>query len=164
MHAMPEGLNGIKLDLNEFDMNDWFLIPFMDLCDPDILDAVYEHLNFVYESPEMRSKTDGFRSFVRYLLNNYLLQDSKFPFHQCYYHDSIQNGDMGITTNPLENINFLTGHIFISNTQYDPENCFVTGKKLFLHQDASTKTSYVLFQDSYQLTSKEEFNKKRSFA
>ena len=22
MHAMPEGLNGIKLDLNEFDMND----------------------------------------------------------------------------------------------------------------------------------------------
>ena len=27
MHAMPEGLNGIKLDLNEFDMNDWFLIP-----------------------------------------------------------------------------------------------------------------------------------------
>ena len=27
MHAMPEGLNGIKLDLNESDMNDWFLIP-----------------------------------------------------------------------------------------------------------------------------------------
>ena len=27
MHALPEGLNGIKLDLNEFDMNDWFLIP-----------------------------------------------------------------------------------------------------------------------------------------
>ena len=26
MHAMPEGLNGIKLDLNESDMNDWFLI------------------------------------------------------------------------------------------------------------------------------------------
>ena len=22
MHAMPKGLNGIKLDLNEFDMND----------------------------------------------------------------------------------------------------------------------------------------------
>ena len=73
MHAMPEGLNGIKLDLNE--------------------------------SPEMRSKTDGFRSFVQYLLNHYLLQDSKFPFDQWNYHDSIQNGDMGITTNPLENIN-----------------------------------------------------------
>ena len=73
MHAMPEGLNGIKLDLNE--------------------------------SPEMRSKTDGFRSFVQYLLNNYLLQDSKFPFDQWNYHNSIQNGDMGITTNPLENIN-----------------------------------------------------------
>ena len=27
MHAMPKGLNGIKLDLNESDMNDWFLIP-----------------------------------------------------------------------------------------------------------------------------------------
>ena len=74
MHAMPKGLNGIKLDLNESDMND---------C------------------PE----TDGFRSFAEYLLNKYLLQDSKFSFHQWNYNDSIQNGDMGITTNPLENNN-----------------------------------------------------------
>ena len=27
MHIMPKGLNGIKLDLNEFDMNEWSPIP-----------------------------------------------------------------------------------------------------------------------------------------
>ena len=80
-------------------------ITFMDLRDTDILDAIFEHLNYVYESPEMRSKAAGFRSFVQYLLKNYLLPDSKFPFHQWNYHDSIHSGDMGITTNPLENIN-----------------------------------------------------------
>lgn len=41
---------------------------------------------------------------VQYLLKK-LLEDSKFPFEQWNYHDSIQNGDMGVTTNPLENIN-----------------------------------------------------------
>ena len=61
----------------------------MNLSDPDILDAVYQHLNFIYESPEMRSKTAGFRSFVQYLLKNYLLEDSKFPFGQWNYHESI---------------------------------------------------------------------------
>ena len=29
----------------------------------------------------------------------------EFPFHQWNYHESIKNGDMGIATNPLENIN-----------------------------------------------------------
>ena len=48
----------------------------------------------------MRSKTAGFRSFVQYLLKNYLLEDSKFPFEQWNYHDSIENGDMGVTTDP----------------------------------------------------------------
>ena len=57
--------------------------------------------------------------------------------------------------NPENNLDFQN---------YDPENCFVTGKNLFLHQDAATKTSYVLFQDSYKLQSRDEFNKKRSFA
>ena len=33
-------------------------------------DAVYQHLNFVYESPEMRSKTDGPSSF-----NNFKKED-----------------------------------------------------------------------------------------
>ena len=27
LHARPKGFNGIKLDLNEFDMNGWFLTP-----------------------------------------------------------------------------------------------------------------------------------------
>ena len=53
----------------------------------------------------MSSKTAGFRSFVQYLLKNYLQEDSKFPFDQWNYHESIQNGDLGVTTNPLENIN-----------------------------------------------------------
>ena len=66
MHARPKGFNGIKLDLNDFDMNDWFLIP-------------------------------------RNLWTD--LEDSKFPFEQWNYHESIMSGDMGVTTNPLENIN-----------------------------------------------------------
>ena len=81
----------------------------------------YQHLNFIYESPEMRSKTAGFRSFVQYLLKNYLLENSKFPFEQWNYHDSIQNGDMGVTTNPLENINLKLkskmGHGYLPKNQ-----------------------------------------------
>ena len=60
-------------------------------------------MNGWFLTPTMRSKTAGFRSFVQYLLKNYLLEDSKFPFEQWNYHESIQNGDMG--ANPLENIN-----------------------------------------------------------
>ena len=63
----------------------------MNLRDSDILDVIYEHLNFVYESPEMRSKEAGI--------------PGEFPFHQWNYHESIKNGDMGIATDPLENIN-----------------------------------------------------------
>ena len=62
-------------------------------------------MNGWFLTPTMRSKTAGFRSFVQYLLKNYLLEDSKFPFEQWNYHESIQNGDMSVTTNPLENIN-----------------------------------------------------------
>ena len=47
-------------------------------------------LNFVYERPEMRSKEAGI--------------PGEFPFHQWNYHESIKNEDMGIVTNPLENI------------------------------------------------------------
>ena len=32
----------------------------MNLSDPDILDGGYQHFNFIYESPEMRSKTGSF--------------------------------------------------------------------------------------------------------
>lgn len=56
--------------------------------------------------------------------------------------------------NPENNLNFQN---------YDPENCLVTGKQLFLHQDSS-QTPYVLFQDSYKLMSKKESYEKRSFA
>ena len=33
------------------------------------------------------------------------LRETYGPFEQWNYHESIQNGDMGVTTNPLENIN-----------------------------------------------------------
>ena len=55
--------------------------------------------------------------------------------------------------NPENNLEFQS---------YDPSNCFVTDKSVFLHQDAQTQTSYVVFQNSYKLNSKEEFNKKGS--
>ena len=69
--------------------------------------------------------------------------------------DRIFDQSSSSSRNPENNLDFQN---------YDPENCFVTNKSLFLHQDSSTRTSHVVFQDSYKLTSKEEFDKKRSFA
>ena len=62
-------------------------------------------MEYVYESPEVCSKTDGFRLFVNYLLKTYLLEDAKFRFSHWNYYASIMQGDTGVTTNPLENIN-----------------------------------------------------------
>ena len=43
------------------------------------------------ESPEMRSKSDDLRLFVNYFLKNYW----------WYYHESIMQGDVGMTTNSV---------------------------------------------------------------
>ena len=69
--------------------------------------------------------------------------------------DRIFDQSSSSSRNPENNLDFQN---------YDPENCFVTDKSLFLHQDAPTKTAHVVFQDTYKLASKEEFNKKRFFA
>ena len=58
----------------------------------------------------MRSKAADFRSFY-----------SKFPFNQWNYHESIQNGDMGITTNPLENINLKLKSKMPKNKGQNPQ-------------------------------------------
>ena len=75
--------------------------------------------------------------------------------------DRVFDQSSSSSRNPENNLDFQN---------YDPDNCFVTDKSLFLHQDTFktsnvvTKTSHVVFQDTYKLASKEEFNKKRSFA
>ena len=67
--------------------------------------------------------------------------------------DRIFDQSSSSSRNPENNLEFQS---------YDPSNCFVTDKSVFLHQDAQTQTSYVVFQNSYKLNSKEEFNKKGS--
>ena len=75
--------------------------------------------------------------------------------------DRVFDQSSSSSRNPENNLDFQN---------YDPDNCFVIDKSLFLHQDTFktsnvvTKTSHVVFQDTYKLASKEEFNKKRSFA
>ena len=53
--------------------------------------------------------------FVQYLLKNYLLEHSKISFEQWNYHELIQDGDMGVTTNPLENpLKSKMGHGYLT--------------------------------------------------
>ena len=77
----------------------------MNLGDEDILFAVYRHFEHLHEAPQMKSKRKKFKSFINYLVKNYLAPSAKYPFVLWNYFSSVMEDlDMAVTTNNLENI------------------------------------------------------------
>ena len=68
--------------------------------------------------------------------------------------DNLSGQSIRSSRNPRNNID---------NDSYKAEDCFNLNKSVVLHQDTSTKTYFMVRQNSYKITSKEEHEKMKHF-